>query len=191
MAAKSLYDNRVPDTPNTGELAGTTLPLLSTVLAGFAIAIMGQIPASVAAILTDPASQAMKDRILENGARYVALPLAISVAIFLTSAVCAVHSQAYSYRFLLELPRDMQMFFLAIDRDTNQGEEFFRNVLIRWRKQQDYWYKIAVWVFYFGVVLFSIGIAGFLWIFVATWVALVFAAVSVLCIVALLVIAVK
>ncbi len=140
--------------PNFPEVSGTPLPLLSTVLAGFAVTIIVQLM-----VRPDPG--------MPLPAREVAALLAflLAVLVLLASTTFAINAQAHNYLPFLGLGE-------AASRRMRIGDlsDWIERLERRW-----YMFHVAALVtFYTGVLLFLSGINLVVWVYLGTGAAVIF-----------------
>ncbi len=158
--------------PNLPEITSTTLPLLSTVLAGFAVTI-------IATLLTQ--SNISKTWPLPNPFWSLVL-LAISAPLFLTSAYFGIRAQAYSY---LNMTSDVQK-ILKLNPPFNI-DSYLERVYKKWLL----WYGAADRTFVLGLLAFVVGTGLLLWNYIELLAALIFLAIIVLCVIGGIILQVK
>jgi hypothetical protein len=158
--------------PNLPEITSTTLPLLSTVLAGFAVTI-------IATLLTQ--SDFSKTWPLPNPFWGVVL-LAISTPLFLTSAYFGIRAQAYSY---LNMTADVQK-ILKLD-DPPFVDTYLERIYNKWL----IWYYGADNVFVLGLLAFGVGIGLLLWNYLTLMAALIFLGIITLCVIVGIILQIK
>ena len=150
--------------PNLPEITSTTLPLLATVLAGFAVTI-------IATLLTQP--DVSKIWPLPNPFWGLVL-LAISAPFLLTSAFFGVRAQAYSY---LNLTLDVQK-FLKLDDPTFNFHDYLERIYKKWLL----WYGAADFAFFLGLLTFVGGTGFLLWNYIGLVGVLIFLTIIILAI---------
>ena len=133
-----------PHRPNLLEVTQTTLPLLSTVLAGFSVTIMVE-------LITQPeAGQTC-------GLLNVGLTLlAVSVPLFLSSTIFSVWGQSYNYLILTPDVKEIMNFDL---HDQSQWKNYLDASHTIWQK----WHTSALILYYIGLLAFIAGIDLLLW----------------------------
>jgi hypothetical protein len=144
------------DLPNMPEVSGTSFPLLTTVLAGFAVTIAVQL------IIRPEASADLSTR--ETAAIIIFLA---STLVFISSIVFAVNAQAHNYLPFIELdPGSRQI--LGIDDHQRW---------ITWlQRSWDSFHLAAILTFYGGILLLLGGVNLIVWEFIGSGVAIVFLA---------------
>jgi hypothetical protein len=152
--------------PNLPEITSTTLPLLSTVLAGFAVTI-------IATLLT----QANVSKIWPLPNLFWSLVLlAISAPLLLTSTFFAVRAQAYSY---LTLTSEVQNFLKLHAPATFNFDNYVERIYKKWLL----WYEAADFAFSLGLLTFVGGTGLLLWNYVGLVGALIFLGITILAII--------
>jgi|GEM_PF-4709630 hypothetical protein len=142
--------------PNFPEVSGTTLPLLTTVLAGFAVTIIVQIM-----VRGDP-SDSLPVRVTA-----ALLAFLVSTILLLASTTFAINAQAHSYLPFLE-PGPGKEDLLAIE---DHGA-WVRRLEQRWH----IYHRAALVTFYSGVALLLAGLDVVVWIYLGWATALAFLA---------------
>lgn len=140
--------------PNFPEVSGTTLPLLATVLAGFAVTIIAQL------VLSPESGDSL------SGIPLVALAaILLALLAFLSATAFAVNAQANNYLPFIDLSGEGKAFL-----DIDDPAAWLRRIEQRWRV-----YHLATLIaFYSGVILLLGGINLMLWEFTSGTVALLF-----------------
>jgi hypothetical protein len=140
--------------PNIPEVSGTSFPLLTTVLAGFAVTIAVQL------IIRPDASEELPFRIVAAIVAFLA-----STLFFISSIVFAVNAQTHNY-----LP------FLQLDESGRQllGIEDHRQWLTALVQRWELLHLVAIVTFYGGIALLLAGVNLIVWVFVGNGVALLF-----------------
>ena len=143
---------QTPEQPNGPEVAGTSFPLLSTVLAGFAITIAVQ-------LILDPASEDPSIRI------YVALVAFLLATLMFISAIgFALNAQANNYLPFLDMG-DRGLRSMNVDDRTS----WLRRIIQRWAV----YFAAALFSFYVGIALLLLGLNIIVWEFISGLIALV------------------
>lgn len=143
-----------PEAPNFPEVSGTSLPLLATVLAGFAVTIIVQ-------LLLQP-------EVLEGpltGVTVALIGFLLATLCFLSSTVFAINAQASNYLGFLDIGQEGARLLAIEDRG-----DWIRRVERRWRV----YHVAAIYSFYGGLLLLLVGINLVVWFFAGTGVALPF-----------------
>jgi ABC-type multidrug transport system fused ATPase/permease subunit len=141
-----------PEQPNAPEVSGTSFPLLSTVLAGFAIT------TGVQLVLGTDIAETMTGKIV------VALVLVmLSALLFLSSTGFALNAQANNYLPFLELGESGRK-LLHIDDHA----AWVTRVSRRWKR----FYTTAVLFFSLGVLLLLAGVNLIVWEFAGSTLAI-------------------
>jgi hypothetical protein len=146
--------------PNFPEVSGTTLPLLTTVLAGFAVTIIVQI------MVRGDTSESLPARVT-----VALLAFLVSTLLLLSSTTFAINAQAHNYLPFME-PRPGSGNLLAID----DHEAWIRRLERRWH----IYHVAALGTFYAGVILLLAGLNIVVWVYAGRTIALVFLGVVVL-----------
>lgn len=131
---------RNPHRPNLWEVTGTTLPLLSTVLAGFCVTIVVQ-------LLIQPEARQTGD-LLHLGLTF----LAVSIPLFLASTAFAIWGQAYNYLSLTSDVKELMIF----DHTPSQQEwkKYLDASHTIWQK----WHTSTLILYYIGSITFVTGV---------------------------------
>lgn len=140
--------------PNFPEVSGTTLPLLTTVLAGFAVTIIVQIMV-----------RGDTDASLPTRVTIALLAFLVSTLLLLSSTTFAINAQAHNYLPFLQ-PRPETSTLLAID----DHDAWVRRLERRWH----IYHVAALATFYSGVILLLAGLDIVVWVYVGRGIALVF-----------------
>lgn len=156
--------NRSPDPqrheyPNYPEVSGTTLPLLATVLAGFAVTIIVQLTLSP----TGPGGLAML-------AEVALIAFLLSLLAFLAATAFAVNAQANNYLPFIDLSDTTRQFMQIDDPDA-----WLQRIERRWQV----FHRATLFSFYAGVILLLGGVDLMLWEYAGTLVAVLFLATTV------------
>jgi hypothetical protein len=142
------------DYPNYPEVSGTTLPLLSTVLAGFAVTIIVQL------VLLPDDTDTLPARVV-----IALITFLLALLSFLLATAFAVNAQANNYLPFIDLS-EASKDFLNVD---NPGE-WLQRIERRW-----YVYQFAaLYTFYGGVVLLLAGVNLILWQYIGATIAVIF-----------------
>jgi hypothetical protein len=145
-----------PHRPNLWEVTGTTLPLMSTVLAGFCVTIIVQ-------LLTQSEARQTGD-LLHVGLTF----LAVSIPLFLASTAFAVWEQSYNYLSLTSDVKELMNF----DYASNQQEwkKYFDSSHTIWQK----WHTSTLILYYLGSITFATGVDLLLWKYIGQFSAISF-----------------
>jgi hypothetical protein len=147
-------DNHRREYPNYPEVSGSTLPLLATVLAGFAVTIIVQIA------LAPGTSNDLPRRMLVGLAGFL-----LSTVLLLSSAVFAINAQANNYLPFLDISERSAHWMQVSDTGA-----WLHAMERRWRT-----YHVATLLtFYAGVVLVLISIGLTIWHYVGAPLAIAF-----------------
>jgi hypothetical protein len=142
-----------PEQPNGPEVAGTSFPLLSTVLAGFAVTIVVQ-------FLLHPALEDPSSRVL-----IALVAFLLAALMFISSIGFALNAQANNYLPFIDLgPTGARL----LNVDDRSG--WMRRIVQRWA----IYFAAALFTFYIGVALLLAGLNLVVWEFIGGWVALIF-----------------
>ena len=151
--------DRLPDPlrheyPNYPEVSGTTLPLLATVLAGFAVTIIIQLTLSPAgagglAVLAEVSLVAFL----------------LSLLAFLSATAFAVNAQANNYLPFIDSSDTTRQFMQIDDPDA-----WLQRIERRWQV----YHRATLFSFYGGVILLLGGVNLLLWEYAGTLVAVLF-----------------
>ena len=134
-----------PTKPNMPEITKTTLPLLTTVLAGFAVLI-------ITSLFVESKSNPSSPWPPPNQGLFWGLTiLAVSVPLFLTSTIFAIWGQAYNYQYLTEDVRKV----LRIELADCALNNYLQTLEDKWQ----IWHISAVLTFTLGTVAFVLGTA--------------------------------
>jgi hypothetical protein len=144
---------RTADQPNLPEVSGTSFPLLTTVLAGFAVTIAVQM------IIRPEGGAELSTRSIIAIVVFLA-----STLVFISSIVFAVNAQAHNY-----LP------FLANTQDSNHliGIDDHERWIDWLHRGWDTFHLAAITTFYGGILLLLGGVNLIVWEFVGSGVALI------------------
>lgn len=143
------------DQPNLPEVAGTSFPQLTAILAGFAITIAVQ-------LIIRPDGSSDVSRIIQIA---IVVMLA-STLLFISSVIFAVNAQAHNYLPFLELsPTGLKR--LAV----SDHEAWIERVKRRWKK----FHFASITTFYSGIALLLGGVNLIVWEFIGVELALAFA----------------
>jgi hypothetical protein len=143
---------QTPEQPNGPEVAGTSFPLLSTVLAGFAVTIAVQ-------LILHPALQDPTFRVL-----IALVAFLLGALMFISSIGFALNAQANNYLPFLDLGSAGIKLLNVKDRSS-----WIRRIVQRWAV----YFAAALFTFYIGVALLLAGLNLMVWEFVGGWVALI------------------
>ena len=127
-----------PHRPNLLEVTGTTMPLLSTVLAGFSVTIIVEL------LTQTEAGQCGTP--LNIGLTL----LAISVPFFLSSTIFSVWGQSYNYLILTKDVKEIMNF-------THSAQEW-KNYLDASHTIWQKWHTSTILFYYIGLIIFISGI---------------------------------
>ena len=143
---------QTPEQPNGPEVAGTSFPLLSTVLAGFAITIAIQ-------LVLDPVTEDPSARI------YIALvSFLLATLMFISAIGFALNAQANNYLPFLDMgTRGLRS--MNVDDRTM----WLRRIVQRWAV----YFAAALFAFYVGIALLLVGLNIIVWELINGWVALI------------------
>jgi hypothetical protein len=144
---------KTADSPNLPEVSGTSFPLLTTVLAGFAVTIAVQL------IIRPDADAEISGRVITAIVIFLASTLA-----FISSIAFAVNAQAHNY-----LP------FIQIDESTQRliGVPDYARWLGWLQRGWDSFHLAAMITFYGGILLLLAGVNLIVWEFVGPGVAVI------------------
>jgi hypothetical protein len=151
--------------PNLPEITSTTLPLLSTVLAGFAMTIIASLFLQTNVSNIWPLPNPFWGLVL----------LGVSTPFYLTSAIFGVQAQGFSY---LNLTLDVQKFLKLKDPKINM-DDYISTIFKKWRL----WYDAAKLAFYLGLFTFVVGAGFLIWNYIGLVGALIFLAIIILVII--------
>jgi hypothetical protein len=168
-----------PDMPNAQEVTKTALPLLSTVLAGFAVTISAQL-----AILPGASQGAVHPRHLLAA---VVIILACSVPFFLAAATFAVWGQGYSYIILT----GDNWVILGVDEKLRNDTIKWADYLNKCHRAWLCWHRAAINAYQLGLIVFCGGVVAFLNDLIGVLAGILFGVVASLCLIGGLVIASK
>jgi hypothetical protein len=147
--------SKAPEQPNGPEVAGTSFPLLSTVLAGFAVTIVIQ-------LLLHPALEDPSARVLVALVSFL-----LGTLMFISSIGFALNAQANNYLPFVDLgPTGTRLL------NVTDHSGWLRRIVQRWA----IYFAAALFTFYIGVALLLAGLNLVVWEFIGGWVALVFLA---------------
>jgi hypothetical protein len=146
--------SRYAEQPNAPEVSGTSFPLLTTVLAGFAITIAVQL------IIRPDATDELSARIIASIIAFLT-----STLLFISSIIFSVNAQAHNYLPFLDIGRTGKRMF-----DVDDVEEWIAVMERRWEA----FHLAAIVTFYGGILLLLLGVNLIVWELVGTVVALVF-----------------
>jgi hypothetical protein len=147
----SLHDNA--DQPNMPEVSGTSFPLLTTVLSGFAVTIAVQL------IIRPDDTADLPFRVVAAIVMFLA-----STLVFISSIIFAVNAQAHNYLPFFGLDNDARAMMGVQDRDR----------WITWLKGSwDAYHLAALATFYAGILLLLAGVNMIVWEFVGVGTALI------------------
>jgi hypothetical protein len=129
-----------PGEPNQPEITKTTLPLLTTVLAGFAMTIIVQL------FIRNDARETWPPHL---GLFLGLMFLAVSVPLFMSATIYAIWGQQYTYHHLTQEVREI----LNIDLDIKDLHKHGRELNAKWHM----WHMAAITMFTVGVITFALG----------------------------------
>jgi hypothetical protein len=140
--------------PNIPEVSGTSFPLLTTVLAGFAVTIAVQL------IIRPDTSEELPFRIVAAIAAFLA-----STLFFISSIIFAVNAQTQNY-----LP------FLQLDESGRRllGIQDYQHWLDSLVRRWELLHLLAIATFFGGIALLLTGVNLIVWVFVGNGMALLF-----------------
>jgi hypothetical protein len=141
-----------PEQPNGPEVAGTSFPLLSTVLAGFAITIAVQ-------LILHPALEEPSSRVLVALVAFL-----LGTLMFISSIGFALNAQANNYLPFLDMGLTGLRTLNVQDRSS-----WLSRIVQRWAV----YFAAALFSFYVGVALLLAGLNIIVWEFVGGWIALI------------------
>ncbi len=141
-----------PEQPNGPEVAGTSFPLLSTVLAGFAITIAVQL--MLHPVFDDPSF-----RIL-----IAIVAFLLATLMFISSIGFALNAQANNYLPFIDLGASGARLLNVADRTS-----WIRRIVQRWA----IYFAAALFTFYLGVFMLLAGLNLIVWEFVNGWIAMI------------------
>jgi hypothetical protein len=153
-----------PDQPNMPEITKTTLPLLSTVLAGFSMLIIVQL------FIRPDANQFSSPP--NYGLVVGLIVLTISVPAFIASSIFGVWGQAYNYQYLTKDVREV----VPITETGEALATYITHLKIKWQN----WHKSATGAFACGTIALIGGTATLLWTFIGPLASLPFLGMIVL-----------
>jgi hypothetical protein len=153
LEARTPAFKQAPEHPNFPEVSGTSLPLLSTVLAGFAVTLTVQL------MIRPDAADDLSGRSIVAIIAFLA-----STLLFLSSIVFAINAQAHNYLPFIDLSPEGRRLLGVED-----ASEWIRRIERRWT----IFHLATIGTFYGGAVLLLAGVNLIVWIYVGTWVALV------------------
>jgi hypothetical protein len=140
--------------PNLPEVSGTTFPLLTTVLAGFAVTIAVQL------IIRPEPAESIPTIISTAIVAFLA-----STLLFISSIIFSVNAQSHNYLPFLEIGDDGRRFFSVSDHQT----------WIAWiQRSWDTFHVWAIGTFYCGIFLLLLGVNLIVWEFVGSGVGFIF-----------------
>jgi hypothetical protein len=145
--------SQAPEQPNGPEVAGTSFPLLSTVLAGFAVTIVIQ-------LLLHPALEEPSVRIV-----IALVSFLLGTLMFISSIGFALNAQANNYLPFIDLGSTATRLMNVTDHSG-----WLRRIVQRWA----IYFAAAVFTFYIGVALLLAGLNLVVWEFIGGWVAFIF-----------------
>lgn len=141
-----------PEQPNGPEVAGTSFPLLSTVLAGFAVTIAVQ-------LILHPVLDAPSTRVL-----IALVAFLLGTLMFISSIGFALNAQANNYLPFLDLgPTGLRLL------NVTDPSEWIHRIVQRWA----IYFAAALFTFYIGVALLLAGLNLIVWEFAGGWIALI------------------
>jgi hypothetical protein len=141
-----------PEQPNGPEVAGTSFPLLSTVLAGFGVTIVIQLILHPA--LGDPSTRVL----------IALISFLLGTLMFISSIGFALNAQANNYLPFLDLGSTGAQLLNVSDRSN-----WLRRIVQRWA----IYFAAALFSFYIGIALLLAGLNLIVWEFIGGWIALV------------------
>jgi hypothetical protein len=144
--------SQTPEQPNGPEVAGTPFPLLSTVLAGFAVTIAVQ-------LILHPALEDPNFRVL-----IALVAFLLGTLMFISSIGFALNAQANNYLPFLDLGLVGIRLLNVKDRSS-----WLRRIVQRWTV----YFAAALFTFYISIALLLAGLNLIVWEFVGGWVALI------------------
>jgi hypothetical protein len=140
--------------PNIPEVSGTSFPLLTTVLAGFAVTIAVQL------IIRPDTSEELPFRIVAAIAAFLG-----STLFFISSIIFAVNAQTHNYLPFLQLDESGRRLLGIVD---------YRQWLDSLVRQWELFHLVAIVTFYGGIVLLLTGVNLIVWFFIGNGMALLF-----------------
>jgi hypothetical protein len=144
--------SRAPEQPNGPEVAGTSFPLLSTVLAGFAVTIAIQL--ILHPVLEEPSLRTLISLI----------SFLLTTLMFISSIGFALNAQANNYLPFLDMgPAGTRLL------NVQDQSSWIRRIVQRWAV----YFAAALFSFYVGVALLLAGLNIMVWEFVGGWIALI------------------
>jgi hypothetical protein len=150
-----------PEQPNLPEITKTTLPLLSTVLAGFAVTIL----VSLFSLFMQSKDNHSWPPSPNQALFWGLIILTISIPMFLSSAIFAVWGQAYNYQSVTE--KEVRDFLNIQDSDK---DKYMKDLYDKWFG----WHQASNLTFFIGVFAFFIGTGILLWILIEWPMGLIF-----------------
>jgi hypothetical protein len=144
--------DETPEQPNGPEVAGTSFPLLSTVLAGFAITIAVQ-------MILHPSFEDATARMMVALVSFL-----LATLMFISSIGFALNAQANNYLPFLDLGAAGLRMLNVTDRSS-----WLRRIVQRWA----IYFAAALLSFYVGVALLLTGLNVMVWEFVGGVIALI------------------
>ncbi len=141
-----------PDSANGPEVAGTSFPLLSTVLAGFAITIAVQV--ILHPVIEDPSSRVV----------IALIAFLLGTLMFVSSIGFSLNAQANNYLPFLDLGPTAARLMNVEDHSS-----WIRRMVQRWA----IYFAASLLTFYVGIALLLAGLNLVVWEFAGGWIALV------------------
>ena len=154
-----------PELPNVGQLTGTTVPLVATVLAGFSVGMLAQV--------------AMLQKNAWTEGLYALLVWEIGLVIFvpflIASALMGAWGQSYDTTSILALPDTLRAhLYEGLRGDVKEYVEVMHD---RWA----FWHDRAIYMFYIGQAAFVVGTFGIVLSLIGVQVAVVYGLAVVVC----------
>jgi hypothetical protein len=130
--------------PNRQQITKTALPLLATVLAGFAVTVSAQVLylTGVNAIQSPTHRATLIGLIL----------ITTSIPFLLASTIYSIWADASSYQHLN--PDTLKVLGIKYTMEELEVKGYFTEQEHRWHR----WYQSAVWSYYVGTALFVVGV---------------------------------
>jgi hypothetical protein len=127
------------------EITGTNIPLLSTVLAGFAVTIIIEL------INDNKYYRDISFLCTKNGLSLIA----ISIPLFLSSAVYATYGQSYNFLILTKDVKELMRFTDdLLCTSSEKWQEYLNTLYTIWQ----YWHRTSIAIYYAGMIFFIVGI---------------------------------